>query len=66
MKIEPIRISSRIRQSGIQAPNSHHLKKIGRFFYPGLFTSQYCCSEEEVAREGVVNYCERATMKSMQ
>ena len=31
----------------------------------GLFTSQDCCSDEEVACEAVVNYCEQATMKSM-
>ena len=33
---------------------------------PGLFTGQDCCSGKEVAREGVVNYRERATMKPMQ
>jgi hypothetical protein len=33
---------------------------------PELFTSQDCCSDEDVAREAVVNYRERATMKLMQ
>jgi hypothetical protein len=32
----------------------------------GLFTVQDCCSDKEVASEAVVNYRERAAMKSMQ
>ena len=32
----------------------------------GLFTSQDCSSDKDAAREGVVNYCERAAMQLMQ
>ena len=33
---------------------------------PGLFAGLDCCSDEDVACEAVGNYCEQATMKSMQ